>query len=393
MRRLAVLIKETKAKVFSIHHKSIDTIDVFRRRNLSCLEQVIEDFANNNDITTLKNCGYTIMKSAKALKSLMLLEDQDGVADEIDKFLTCFNQRWMFIFTNSENEAQIRRLEHSRKPKNLPKKEDLSKLKNHILAEISKLSTNLVERQDIFVFVRQLVLSRLIMYNGRRSGEPSLMQIKHMEDALSGAWTRCDESPSNAEDHYIGYIPAKNPTKPVDILIPVNLKPFIKYLMSPSVRRAAGVEVDNVYIFPSLRSQAPCSGYHDFKKIATDAGVHIRSTQLRHYLSSLRSKTSEEDDDQFYEHLGHSKNINQNVYQVPRAKRTLLTVGKFLKSADASYGQNSATETENRCESEDASEDSLQMDMDKSEYHGETSQTMETMSMRECSNRLWTILL
>lgn len=57
-------------------------------------------------------------------------------------------------------------------------------------------------------------------------------------------------------------------------------------------------------------------------------------------------------------------------------------------SADDSYGRNSATETENRRVSIDASKDDPQMDIDhfdNSEYHAETSQSMKTLSMSKKS--------
>ena len=56
----------------------------------------------------------------------------------------------------------------------------------------------------------------------------------------------------------------------------------------------------------------------------------------RHRVSSIIGSLglSEEDQDLVYDHFGHSKDININVYQIPQAERHLNTTGALLRKID-----------------------------------------------------------
>jgi len=72
------------------------------------------------------------------------------------------------------------------------------------------------------------------------------------------------------------------------------------------------------------------------------AGItDMTSTKIRHHLSTLRAEEDNKDADLFYDHMGHSREINKLVYQAPRAKNTLASVGKFL---DKAYTREDQTE-------------------------------------------------
>ena len=106
--------------------------------------------------------------------------------------------------------------------------------------------------------------------------------------------------------------------------------------MNSSIRKAAGISTENNFVFTSRRSDQLSSGYHDFKHICQDANVILKSSQLRHFLSTLKAKQhiNSGEDKLYYDHMGHSRDINKHVYQAPRAKASLKSVGKFLHSTD-----------------------------------------------------------
>lgn len=211
-----------------------------------------------------------------------LLADDDLLAAEVDKFITCFSHRWKYEYRTSELAAERRRFEHTRLPVNLPQ-EDVKKLRVYIEQELNTF----ISMDDIsplhYVRVRNLVLSRILLLNGKRSNEPSRLTIKEMRELLEGKWVRIDQNETESEalkNYTIGYAAAKNPKKPVDVIVPKSLNGLINYLLNPEVRKEAGVWQCNDFAFPSLSSNNKASGYHDFRKICSETGVNISSCNM-----------------------------------------------------------------------------------------------------------------
>ena len=60
------------------------------------------------------------------------------------------------------------------------------------------------------------------------------------------------------------------------------------------------------------------------------------ATKMRHRISTLYAglDVSENDRELFYRHMGHSREINKNIYQTPLAEAEILCVGDKLKNMD-----------------------------------------------------------
>lgn len=220
-------------------------------------------------------------------------------------------------------------MEHNRRPANLPKKEEIEKVKNKIESDVKKYSEKTLLHPSHYVAVRRCVLSKLIVLNGRRVNEIPRLTINQLKDAFSDVWV-----PSKSSTHFLAYVTGKNSSKIVDIIIPVCLKKLLTFLIS-EVRKQVGINESNDFVFASTRSSKNCSGFHDLLYYSNKAGVNLRSTQIRHYISTLRAESlqnSNTEDNVFLEHMGHSKEINHQVYQVPRGKETIENVGSFLES-------------------------------------------------------------
>ena len=61
---------------------------------------------------------------------------------------------------------------------------------------------------------------------------------------------------------------------------------------------------------------------------------------MRHYWSTkyAQQDVSAADRELFYKHLGHSSSMNEHVYQVPPAIKTITTVGKFMNIMEGDEG-------------------------------------------------------
>jgi len=89
---------------------------------------------------------------------------------------------------------------------------------------------------------------------------------------------------------------------------------------------------------------------------------------MRHRIGTLYTglDVSENDRQLFYKHMGHSSNINANIYQTPPAEAEILRVGTQLLKMDGCLpsgdsGQAVATQNEgNSCETEGDTETVLE---------------------------------
>ena len=95
----------------------------------------------------------------------------------------------------------------------------------------------------------------------------------------------------------------------------------------------------------NVRSLDHVSGWQCVRGVFNKAGIprYITATDMRHEVSTryAAEDVSPEDRDFFIsKHLGHSKFINENVYQCPPAIREMRTAGKFLLKLDSIMGKN-----------------------------------------------------
>lgn len=339
LRALADLYLKAK-KVANGQNKTLSFSDLYSRKNMAIIELVIESTASSDTgLTSKKNLGYVIKSAAKSLKTLYLMADDDEKATEVGNFLDCFHNRWNYIFKASETASAANRHEKSRMPVNLANEADIKKLRHYIEIELGRYNNMKNIPNEKYVEIRRLVYIRLLLLNARRANEIANMTIPQMKQALDGTWTYgTQETVSNEakSKYYITYISAKNQSKPVDTLIPKSLKNLCLYLINISVRKSNSI-IQNSFVFASKSSGSSSSGYHDLKTICERLNIKdFTATDYRHLISTKRAKrpSTKQDDELFYEHMGHHENMNKYVYQTPRAQATIESVGTFLHEHD-----------------------------------------------------------
>ena len=98
-----------------------------------------------------------------------------------------------------------------------------------------------------------------------------------------------------------------------------------------------GVLADNIFVFARTRnSELNCSGWHCMKDVCKNLILKredlINATNNRHRISTLYAALDvpESEREIFYRHMGHSAEMNRDVYQAPLALKTVITVGKKL---------------------------------------------------------------
>jgi hypothetical protein len=234
----------------------------------------------------------------------------------------------------------MRRQEQLRKPSQLPDEKDIAKLRDHIHESIETLlAKNLhqVWSPKDYNDLRALVVARLTTYNARRGGEPSRLTLQEWYDAKASTWLPLQGS-NNCESK-ITYQAGKGQHHMVPVIFPPETISAVEVLASEEVRRRIGIRDSNHFLFPyTQQSDDHSVGTNELNKVCKKAGLEkkVTATKMRHRASTLFASEPHPEDEEnlFYSHMGHSREINKNVYQCPTAVGHLSKVGKFLSNID-----------------------------------------------------------
>jgi len=341
MRRIALLFLEFKKL-----QTSSDTSEMLIRKNFEYFVRAVHSYTvtEQKEVKAgLKTALYYLIKKfACVVKASYLMQNHDDAATEIDRFLDVFALNKKLVFGDATYILNKNRQINLRRPQSLPSEQDVAKLKMYTLDRISSLDKTF-EMWDIHSYseLRDLTVSRLTLFNARRGGEPARLLVSEWEDAKNNVWLRQD---SDSDLHLfqemkITYQAGKG-NHLVPVLIPADLLKAMTILSDTSVREMSDIRSKNVYMFPSTQSDSHVSGWHAVNRVCSDAQIENReqmtATKMRHRISTLYAAldVSENDRSLFYKHMGHSANINANVYQTPLAEAEILQVGTQLKKMD-----------------------------------------------------------
>lgn len=324
------------------------SLDMFLKANKQEFKDTI--YARRNSTKAESNLmdGISIKLFAKFLRDMLSDEEDDVNYAEVNKFLDTLSYNWRELFGDSERETLIRRSE-KRKPVHLPVENDLKILRSYTLEHLKRITGdtyNFIAETE-FTFLRDLIVSRLTLFNARRGGEPSRLTLKEWRDAKNGTWLDYGDCHQfeNPEDEYvlketkIAYQIGKNDGTLVPVMFPVDCLAGLNLLSDPVIRQDAGVNPKNVYLFPRTHlSEFHVIGSTCIDIICKKVGVKsVTATKVRHRTSTLHAKTHRTESEQqvFFRHMGHSNIINRDVYQCPPAVLEITKVGRFLHDLDS----------------------------------------------------------
>ena len=121
-----------------------------------------------------QNFYYLLKRSAKILQGLLLEEEKDDEVADIKNFVNLLELWDDIVFGDTAYETNKRREVVLRRPEKLPDENDLKTIRKNILLKMEELTKKFsyMSSSDC-VQLRDAALSRLIILNGRRDGEPS----------------------------------------------------------------------------------------------------------------------------------------------------------------------------------------------------------------------------
>ena len=111
----------------------------------------------------------------------------------------------------------------------------------------------------------------------------------------------------------------------------------MRKLADPVIRKEAGVLENNIFLFASTQmSELNVFGWHALKDVCKDLNLInprlINATNNRHRVSTIYATLDlpQQEKQLFYTHMGHSEEMNREVYQAPLALMGLTKTGKHL---------------------------------------------------------------
>ena len=192
--------------------------------------------------------------------------------------------------------------------------------------------------------LHDLACARLTLFNARRGGQPARLHLTDWIDGCSGVWfdkqrieNMSAEEKEIFEKSFIMYQTGKGTNHLVSVQVPEDTMPALRKVTDAATRIQCGISEANVYLFPSsLASEANVSGWHALNRVCLKAGIdpqNITATKMRHLASTTFEalELPEGKRKAFYSHMGHSRTINESIYQAPLAEREILEVGTVLR--------------------------------------------------------------
>ena len=137
--------------------------------------------------------GYILKKTKKVVLGYYTQKTLLDKAAEVERFASVLELNWDFIFYSAEMQCEQQR-NALRRPQDMPLEEDIENLKILISTKMSAALKDLYRfwGNHEFVSMRNLIVSRLTMFNARRGGERTRMTLSEWEDAEKGRWVDPD---------------------------------------------------------------------------------------------------------------------------------------------------------------------------------------------------------
>jgi len=275
-------------------------------------------------------------------------------AQRVTDFVTCFRHEENALFGHARAILRDRKETHLKKPENMPNKEEVAKVHAHIDKEIARLTDDytFLTLAD-YLLLRDLLITQITIFNARRGGEPARLMMRQWEEALNDEWLMREPTDAlEAQERQripgmkIAYQKGKGGHSVPVIFLEHIVKAMEKFC-SEDVRRNAGVNSENPYVFPATGNSMNCAdGWHAVHDIVCQVGLPagrtklFTATKIRHFASTsiAQQDVPECDKKLFFQHMGHSRTTNLKSYQAPLGQKTMDRITPLLLGIRGSGG-------------------------------------------------------
>ncbi|ELT97450.1 hypothetical protein CAPTEDRAFT_193407 [Capitella teleta] len=327
---------------------------IFSRQTFYSLETAIIGLTSNSNSHDIKyglkyKLLYLLKTGAGIVKTFYRSQMKDKEAQEIDYFLEMLQHHQSSIFGDAEYQITKARQEKSRIPEEETIEEDVEKLREYLVKQIS---TDQFSFPDVssYVALRDAVCARITLFNARRGNEASHLTLQQWRDAESSQWTqrtRLDQldpvDRALVKTSLLTFMPGKGRSRQVPVHISKDCVPAMRMIADPTIRQGMGIlgEDANKYVFANTGGSVfHVNGWQCINNVALQAGLRrpdlITATKQRHRISTefADREMPPQERELFYDHMGHCADVNKGSYQHPLAVQQILSVGRRLHEID-----------------------------------------------------------
>ena len=190
MRLLARLLLHLKLTVPE-HVCIVDASDLVDRKYWPYVKDAIDQMTTDAD--TLKHglklsLYYVLLRFCDCLVGEYLsLKDHERKLSEVENFKKLLKHHQNHFFGDAKYKTNVSRQEALRLPSRLPDESDVQRLRDYSVSRIEDLTKQELDPSS-FVELRNLVCSRLTLFNARRGGEGARLRIEHWTKRKQWIW-------------------------------------------------------------------------------------------------------------------------------------------------------------------------------------------------------------
>lgn len=293
---------------------------------------------------TLK-LGYSLRKCISIRKGICLRNEDLKAAESLNSFLEIMDLEWSIKVSSSALSSLNKRKMNVTEL--LPLTDDLVRLNKFLNENLFIAKSHLIEDINYSNWFRlaSVTLSKIILFNKRRSGEASKMTVHQYTSRPN--WTdECtaefQKSLSNFETDLaskltIVQIQGKR-ERIISILLTKDVKDSIDLLL---LHRPKFANSENIYIFSRCSQSTDHIRGHDcLRNLAFEAKLSrpdlINATKLRKYIATVCQifNLNENETDWLARHLGHDIRVHRDFYRLHDSSVELAKISRILLAVE-----------------------------------------------------------
>ncbi|KAJ8311177.1 hypothetical protein KUTeg_011278 [Tegillarca granosa] len=302
--------------------------------------KVVAGFSSENGTFKIPSLplkiGHSLNRCAKIKRTNAIQTSDDILRKEMQGFLDMYETEWTERIT-SKAHSTLNMAKFNR-PQLLPLVEDITNLHKYLDNKTTQIKcSNLTDKQK-YRDLAEICLTRIILFNRKRSGETQRITVKNYESVL--------QSQTVDEEIMKSITPFERELckthKRIEIIgkkgsrVPVILTEKMMSDIGELLQLRSKLEVPNDYLFGKPESRFPFRGNDCLRRLSFESGAKkpelIKSTELPKQMATLSQVLglTENNQDILAKFLGHDIRIHRQYYRLPDSSYQLAKVSKIL---------------------------------------------------------------
>ncbi|XP_038588945.1 uncharacterized protein LOC119914037 [Micropterus salmoides] len=291
--------------------------------------------------STALKLRHSLVKVSYILQGDAIRQEDDALKRRVEQFIKLIELEWTTHVSTNALKTLCQKKWNS--PTVLPLTEDIRKLQDHLKCLEVANKKALIDKpsKKSWSELSQVTLTQLILFNRRREGEVSRMEVKtYLERNKHSMQDEILESLSPFEkklcENLIRVEVRGKRGRKVPVLFPTNVRQSVELLIK--TREDVEISPSNPYIFARLYygSQENIRRCDSLKRYADCCGAehpeNITSTKLRKHVATvsqlLNLQTHELD--QLATFMGHDIQVHRDFYRLPEETLQMAKISRLL---------------------------------------------------------------